>query len=295
MHQANDGHPTPLPSQALLMSVLLMLVATMPTPTNIDRPASLAPGLHQELQLDAPLTGPHVLHGDIADVIVRVDGSETCTGTPITGTPHVVTAAHCVLDRNGNVTPITVRRNENEYTAIAVLVDTRYHNTPLPELDGAVLVMSKVLPGPSATLGHGLDRRGLVTLAGFQPIDTDGTLLRGTNPRNRPLPAHATGGYIKIGTAAAGCEERSTSVEVTAHRLTIRCGLIPGASGGGLFAERHGELLLIGVTSTVTNDLSTNGLVPIANIQKLLNDAVTNTYPIPVAVPDHATTRIERS
>ena len=68
----------------------------------------------------------------------------------------------------------------------------------------------------------------------------------------------------------AGCVQRSTSVDITPNRLTIGCGLIPGASGGGLFAERSGELILIGVTSTVAGDLSSNGLVPIANVRQLL-------------------------
>ena len=122
--------------------------------------------------------------------------------------------------------------------------------------------------------------QGVVTLAGFQPIDTDGTLLRGTNVHDRPRPTRQAGGHIKVNTAVAGCVDRSTSVDITPDRLTIDCGLIPGASGGGLFSERSGELILIGVTSTVAGDLSANGLVPIANVRELLADPDVYAHPL---------------
>ena len=48
------------------------------------------------------------------------------------------------------------------------------------------------------------------------------------------------------------------------------CGLIPGASGGGLFVVNDGELVLVGILSTVTNDLTANGIVPLASLHELL-------------------------
>ena len=51
----------------------------------------------------------------------------------------------------------------------------------------------------------------------------------------------------------------------------VPCGLVPGASGGGLFTEVEGQLVLVGILSTVTSDLSANGVVPLPALQKLLD------------------------
>jgi hypothetical protein len=51
----------------------------------------------------------------------------------------------------------------------------------------------------------------------------------------------------------------------------VPCGLIPGASGGGLYVDDNGELVLVGILSTVTADLSANGIVPLASLHKLLD------------------------
>ena len=42
--------------------------------------------------------------------------------------------------------------------------------------------MNQPIPGPSATLGTAVPTTGTVTLAGFQSLDSDGTLLRGSEP-----------------------------------------------------------------------------------------------------------------
>src|SRR5215211_4999718 len=76
---------------------------------------------HQE-----PEIGPRLLHGAIAEALVRVGGGAVCSGTPIAGTVYVVTAAHCVLDREGNAAARTVVRDGVTYSTRAVLVDDRY-------------------------------------------------------------------------------------------------------------------------------------------------------------------------
>ena len=48
-------------------------------------------------------TRPHVLDGGIADVVVAVRGGANCSGTVISAGALVVTAAHCVLDADGQV------------------------------------------------------------------------------------------------------------------------------------------------------------------------------------------------
>ncbi|MEO8265486.1 MAG: trypsin-like peptidase domain-containing protein [Ilumatobacteraceae bacterium] len=237
------------------------------------------------------LARPHVLAGDVADVIVHVRGGRSCTGTPITGTTYVVTAAHCVLDADGEVSRRTVVRDGVEYTAAKVLVNPKYHDSPGPLLDAAVLIMDHAIEGPSATLGNVFPARGLVTVAGFQALDSDGSLLRGTRYDNRPLPQGATGGVVQIDSAAAGCVHLVSDMEVTSTGVKVPCGLIPGASGGGLFVESNGELILVGIISTVAVDLSFNGVVPLSALHELLENPVGYTHEMPVRGPTRATVR----
>lgn len=218
------------------------------------------------------VTRPHVLATPVADVIVRVRGGATCTGTPITGTIFVVTAAHCVLVGDHVAASRTVVREGVEYTAVSVLVNREYHDSPGPRLDAAVLVMDQVVPGPSATLGDIFPAHGQVTLAGYQPLDTDGSLLRGTRPSNRPHPQAATGGVVKIETAAAGCLHLVSELEISDTQVKAPCGLIPGASGGGLYLDNNGQLNLVGIISTVANDLTFNGVTPLAAVHELLDN-----------------------
>ena len=219
----------------------------------------------------ADLAQPHVLEGDVADIIVRVRGSSLCSGTPINGARLVITAAHCVLDGAGDVTTVTVERDEVEYVPRTILVSPRHYDPPRPHEDAAVLVMGRALPGPTATLGDVLPTQGHVTLAGLQPIDRDGALLRGTSYNDRPEPSGAKGAAIVvIESRPAGCLDHATSIDVAAGQLEVRCGLVRGASGGGLFSERDGRLALHGVISTVDFDLSFNGLAPLSAVQDLL-------------------------
>jgi len=216
---------------------------------------------------------PHRISGAVADVLVRIRGGGPCSGTPITGTRLVATAAHCVLDRDGKVESRSVVRDGVEYRADAVLVDPRYHDNPVAALDAAVLVLNQPIPGPSATLRTTVPTAGTVTLAGFQSLDSDGTLLRGSNPYDTPLPKAARngeGGVVYIESAPAGCENDVSSVEVTTAWVRVPCGLIPGASGGGLFATHGDAIELVGIVSTVSADITHNGVVPIASLLELI-------------------------
>jgi hypothetical protein len=227
------------------------------------------------------LSQPHLLQGEVAAVIVRVRGSSVCSGTPMSGTRVVITAAHCVLDRDGDVTSVTVVRDGVEHVPRAVLVNPQYHDAPSPQLDAAALIMDQAIPGAAATLGDGLPTHGLVTIAGLQSIDTDGTLLRGTRYDNRPTPKGVTGGVIKIEALPTGCVHRASSLEIATDHLKVGCGLIPGASGGGLFAERECRLVLLGIISTVSFDLSYNRLTPLAAVHELLSNAGEYTHALP--------------
>jgi hypothetical protein len=212
---------------------------------------------------------PHRIDDDVADVLVRLTGG-VCTGTPIAGTVYVVTAAHCVLTESGEVTRKTVVRDHIRYSPVAVLVDTDYHERPSAVLDAAVLIMAQVIPGPAAQLGSALPDSGDVTLAGFQPIDSDGSLLRGGTVHEHPLPKGASGTRVVRPYAPAACVASASDLDVSDARVLVPCGLVPGASGGGLYVERNGEQVLVGILSTVTADLSTNGVVPLASLHELL-------------------------
>jgi hypothetical protein len=105
-------------------------------------------------------------------------------------------------------------------------------------------------------------------LGAYQPIDTDGTLLR--QPVNHPRPLAATGTPNDFPYRPAGCVESVQSLEVSATRVMVPCGLVPAASGGGLFTEDNGELVLVGILSTVTSDQEVNGIVPLTSLHELL-------------------------
>ena len=82
--------------------------------------------------LMAGFSGPRVLNTPVADLLVRVRGGANCSGTPVMGGMLVVTAAHCVLDEDGQVAASrTVIRDGVSYKPAAVLVNQKYHDSPV--------------------------------------------------------------------------------------------------------------------------------------------------------------------
>ena len=238
---------------------------------------------------------PHVLVGEVSELIVRIRGGAVCSGTPITATPYVVTAAHCVLDADGTIASSrTVLRDGVTYQPLSVLVDPDYQEAPGPSSDAAVLVMDRVIPGPSALLGESVPAHGTLTLAGYQPLDTDGSLLRGARYGDRPLPQGAGTGVVTIENAPAGCVNPATAARWHETSVNFPCGLIPGASGGGLFANPAGQFVLVGITSTVSLDLTTNGLAPSAAVHELLAQPDSYRYDM-TATASSSPARIVRS
>jgi hypothetical protein len=248
-----------------------------------------------DVETGAAVTQVHLLDGGVADVLVHVRGSSVCSGTPIAGTRYVVTAAHCVLDRVGEVVSPIVERGDVQYRALEVLIDRGYTTAPSARLDAAVLVMDRVIPGPSARLGDTLPGQDVVTLAGFQPLDTDGTLLRPRNAEAHATPTGVTGGVVRIETALAGCVRDVSAVEVTSSRLTVPCGLVRGASGGGLLAEDDRGPVLVGVVSTVSFDLSSNGVTPMSAVHRLIENPGRYAYVLSPTGPTSTGATIGRS
>jgi hypothetical protein len=271
MHATTHNDTTTSALRVLLAGLVLALGGLlMACPVNADSASHVPTVLHDAFHRDPRVERPHTIQGGVGELLVRVRGGAFCSGTPITGTQYVVTAAHCVLDDAGRVATRVVVRKGITYTATAVLVDTRYVDEPSPALDAAVLVMDQPVPGPSASLGQSIPASGSVTLAGFQAIDSDGTLLRGHGPHDAALPKNASGHLIEIASAPAGCVDDVAVVAVSPSRVDVPCGLIPGASGGGLFVAAGGSAVLVGVVSTVAPDLSSNGVVPIDSVHELL-------------------------
>lgn len=271
MHATTPNRIQSITNRALLAGTMLVvgIVATA-SPTSADSTDLTADSTIHDAHQHAPEGGPRIIHGAIADVVVRVRGGAVCSGTPITGTAYVLTAAHCVLDRDGKAAARTVVRDGVTYTATAVLVDERYFDERTSQLDAAVLVMDQVIPGRSATIATSMPTTGSVTIAGLQPVDSDGSLLRGTGPHNRPSPKGATGNLIEIESVPAGCTVPTASLSIADDQVEIPCGLIPGASGGGMFVQVNETIVLVGIVSTVTADLSANGVVPLDSLHELL-------------------------
>ena len=220
----------------------------------------------------APTGGPYVLDGPVVEVLVRVREVASLFGHADRG--------HPVRRHGGALRAEPQRRGRPPHGRSQ---RRRVHSGgsagrhPVPrrcgkaEFDAAVLVMDRVVAGPSATIGRALPTRGSLTLAGYQAIDSDGTLLRGSTPHDRPLPKGATGPVIRLrARVPAGCTEAVASLEISTNVVEVHCGLIPGASGGGLFADNGSEPMLVGIVSTVSADVSANGVVPISALHELL-------------------------
>jgi hypothetical protein len=218
---------------------------------------------------DIRASRPHRIDDDVSRLVVRLVGN-TCTGTPITGTVYVVTAAHCVLTESGEVTQRTIVRDHVRYPAVAVLVNTEYHEHPSAANDAAVLIMAQEIPGPSARIGVSLPTSGELTLAGFQPLDSDGSLLRGKNVNDHPRPKNASGATDVLTYEPASCVVSADALEVHDTRVMVPCGLIPGASGGGLYVHDEDGYSLVGILSSVTADYKVNGVVPLDSLVELL-------------------------
>src|SRR5262249_16033908 len=147
---------------------------------------------------------------------------------------------------------------------------TEYHEHRSAEYDAAVLIMAQEIPGPSARGGMTLPDVGELTLAGFQTIDSDGSLLRAKNVNDHPRPKNASGTTDLLTYEAAACVTSASALEIYETRVMLPCGLIPGASGGGLYAQDEEGYMLVGILSSVTADYKVNGIVPLDSLLELL-------------------------
>ena len=70
--------------------------------------------------------------------------------------------------------------------------------------------------------------------------------------------------------------------------------MIPGASGGGLFIEHNGELILAGIISTVSWNLTHNELVPLTALHQLLQHPIPYTHDLTAEADTASFARVVR-
>jgi hypothetical protein len=121
-----------------------------------------------------------------------------------------------------------------------------------------------------------------VTLVGFQPVDDDGNLSRDLRPDAVTASTSTTSNPVNRAVRPAGCIQSVQALVVTDARVTVPCGLVPGASGGGLLTVDNGEIVLVGIVSTVSADLSANGVVPLDSLHELLAQPERYAHDFPV-------------
>ena len=111
MHTTTLGKALATAHRSLLAGIVAAaLLAPSPASADAFSPAGTDVA-HDSFHSISMLDGPRVIGGDVADVLIRVRGGAFCSGTPISGTVYVVTAAHCVLDHEGRVAPRSVVRD----------------------------------------------------------------------------------------------------------------------------------------------------------------------------------------
>ena len=84
-------------------------------------------------------------------------------------------------------------------------------------------------------------------------------------------------------------------MEITATQVKLPCGLIPGASGGGLFIDDENGIVLVGIISTVAANLSYNGVVPLPALRELIDNPTSYTYELARAASTNPVAKTVRS
>lgn len=209
-------------------------------------------------------------------VLVKVRGAGVCSGVPVSGTNFVITAAHCVVEKStghvGSRYDLRVEREGNRYDIAEVLVDWNWG----PEMDSAndvaVLVMSEQVPGPKVSISDEYQVAKPSIMVGYQPLDGDGTWLRGENYDDLVHAKGSASGIVNITSTPAACTAAPGEVSRTKSMTwDFPCGMVPGASGGPVLVESgSGNYALVGVISAVNYSLTRNFIAPVDKVHALL-------------------------
>lgn len=214
-------------------------------------------------------------------VAVRQEGS-LCSGSTLTGTNLVVTAAHCVVAKTGYFYEQTllepedlwVERGSDVYRVMNVrtlpLVEVFDRDGVIRiENDVAVLTVDRPIPGPGAAGVAPVEETnsgGRVFMLGLQPMRGGAWL------REEDLDMYGAAAPAEVGTVPAFCDVGNGRLHKRRARSywLAECGMVGGASGGPVMVENSGEYWLVGVVSTVNRTLDRNGIASVEAIERLL-------------------------
>jgi hypothetical protein len=216
-------------------------------------------------------------------LVVTVRGVGICTGAPIEGTRFVVTAAHCLLDREtGEISTrhdLRVERDGTRYDIESVIVDpSSAVGRVVPARDAAILILTTRVHGRGVRIApvgvRGVDgypvpadaSGGLAVLIGHQPVDVEGRFHRGKDYHDRRTLGGASPGAVYVGHVTAACDTFTHTRRD--GFLLYPCGMVPGGSGGPVL--ERGTNRLLGVISSVNRELTWNGVTPVDEIVRLL-------------------------
>lgn len=214
-------------------------------------------------------------------VAVRQEGS-LCSGSTLTGTNLVVTAAHCVVAKTGDFYEQTVLEPEGLWVerGSEVYRVIKVRTLPLVEVfdrdgvirienDVAVLTVDRPIPGPGA-VGvvpvEETNKGDRVFMLGLQPM-RDGAWLR-----EEDLDKYGSAAPVEADKVPAFCDIGDGKLHKRRARSywLAECGMVGGASGGPVMVENSGEYWLVGVVSTVNRTLDQNGIASVETIERLL-------------------------
>ncbi len=219
-----------------------------------------------------------------SSILVRVRGQGICTGTPITGTLYVVTAAHCIVDkRTWEFTTrydVRVEYNDKRYDVTSVLVDVEAYPQDgqlYSNRDVAVLILREQIPGVGAYLGEDSLIENGATLVGYQSTSSIESFYRPKDYASLKQGKNNVG-VIPLASAPAACSIRREDIEIRKGFWSVPCGMIPGGSGGPMIVSTANDLYIVGVLSSVNASLSSNGIAPVSAVRALIANPAKYTH-----------------